>query len=177
MGGCRKLLETWSTGTKKCMTISFGGFNTIPEYEGKASFTEGFNSTFVYDLLPVSGTSAPMLSAWVDQEFDTTNTEGVDWVTPEGVVEQEQVEVHIYRSAWTAVDFFLRPSPEWYRGGMCALVTFSIGGKKFFLTFHEFNRNKSGIPTLRDKKGRTIMITRTEEKPWVAEVAENQEVS
>lgn len=178
MGGCRKLLEEWDSNnskTRKCMTISFGGFGPVPEARQPASFTSGFNSTFLYDLLPLSGTGAPLLSAWVDQEFEGTNNEGVDWTDSRGESHQEQVEVHIYRSAWAEPGFFTKPSPSWYKGGMCALVLFKVDSQDVRLIFHEFNRTRTGTPTLRDKAGRTIMITQTEEKPWPAEeVAEKQ---
>ena len=180
MTACQKMLEEWESNTstaRKCVALSFGGFDLASEAGAGVSFTPGFNSTYLYDLLPTLGNKSPMLSAWIDQEFCTTNNEGVDWVDSKGERHQEQVEVHVYRSAWSAPEFFLKPSPGWYRGGLCALVSFEVDGKKTLLPFHELSITDEGIPVLRDNAGRTIMVARTEEKIWGAqEDVDNQEV-
>ena len=165
MSLCRNLITSWEEGNpkrRKCLTVSFGGFGKI-EGARPASFTGGYNSTFVYDLTPEGLTGSLVLSAWVDQELHGTNNEGVDWTDAEGVARQEQVEFHIYRSVWAAVGVFPRRSPDWYKGGNCCLMSFTIDSVRQNLLFYEFERTPEGVSTMRDEAGRTIMITRTEE--------------
>ena len=166
MSLCRNIIEAWEEEDpkrRKCLTVSFGGFGVFAGGLRPASFTPGFNSTFVYDLMPGGLTGSLILSAWVDQELHGTNNEGVDWTGIEGDIHQEQVEFHIYRSTWAAHGIFPKVSPSWYKGGYCCLMSFPTDSVRNNLLFYEYARDADGSCTLRDADGRTIMITKTEE--------------